>query len=911
MSENELSKLPESMRSEVSSMQVGSEKSLYSLRVRLSGRSKDLEMSYLARQGVLEQDRRSWKISRSGTFKHKKGDVLNIDAEKLLLHQCFQDEKLLQPEKSSPADLKSFFPSTTAFAIRCRGLTPMYPDSRLSSTEEVLHLTPAQRRVDTVHIAADFESGTKIFFTSINVKQKKVLRSQIVNLMPELENSQPYKVRGLIWDLHQNSAIVMVWNTEKNEDIILEVKQINDSIHRSTKVLYRRIITEYWFEEDYFFKNDLRDWFEYPREVFNQLTKTLRIDPKTGLLENGILFSQSFEPLVEAIQLKLFKKKTNDDVMTSIPLKGSSGLVLLASEKSVYLYDIQNHRLFWEMPFKHHIVKGLVSHKKIASIDSKRHILNIFGVNEDSGLFARVKTINLRDFFENRKEPKTDFKYSRLLEFFYLKEESQYLIAVEQISLDKLPKSSNPGVGEEILISQNLLNKSRETPKGTMLKPLVVLKLKKSLEIVQKQAFSYLESERLTTSILGRYLSVLRQGLVLDAQTGKAESKNITLEFINTKNLQKAQTSSQAGYIFKFKSDDIISRFLFTKQGNLVLFTTKIDQVNKIYEIEAHAVEFRHDRFGLDEIHEEREYFEKKVALYCVQLQIIPNEIFEKEAKIEKKEEEKGEKGLGPKKSTNKGGRTKKGAPGSRKMKDANQKSTRKKGTVKTLFTKDRRSKKATKKSQKLFEGVTVLSAVNYQSELFDNGARSLVDEHSGESQSPSGWMSVPKPVLPSKGMPLHLNYWSNRLNKMKQKTYQSYLKRAMEQKKGYLNDHYVTLSELYALDEHRFVIQEYLTPKPYTRQTRSIGGIEDRKTNNTKFELARDGMFRFAFLDVRNSKVNRFKLKAQNLVLTRMMVWERQLRGGEQMDSGEGVVVADFDENMNLVLFDLSPLFD
>ena len=215
-----------------------------------------------------------------------------------------------------------------------------------------------------------------------------------------------------------------------------------------------------------------------------------------------------------------------------------------------------------------------------------------------------------------------------------------------------------------------------------------------------------------------------------------------------------------------------------------------------------------------------------------------------------------------------------------------------------------------------LIQGTKILGCqhLSYQ-EGYKNPMTQVRIPRSGD-QSPSGFFSFAIRSIKSTSLTLNLRVWSNRFKKLKSKRYPGYYEKWKESEVRKRRERdYITISDFYPLDEYRFALLEYHTSTKYERDWKRI---ESRPNSELELELERDQMFQLAYLDIRTSKIKRFRVEAANLILNRMLIWER----GSSQDRGEaeeggsvggsgGLVIADFDEDMNLVLIDLDPVLN
>ena len=910
LTDQDLVKLPASMRPYVRSSEKNPAK--LSIKVMLSGRNKDLEKSSL--KYLVELTDLDLIIKRAKKWEGDRNILFKINSKKWLRRHLIRYEKSLTGKTTiDKAGFEKKYKSTLRSAIG-----PYRPFSRLSSPQEALKLVAAGRRHETLHIASSLSSGTRLFLSSINLRLRKEVRSQIINVIPGYENEDAvaprqtfrFKIGGLVWNVQKDRALVLVKDSSLHRTTFYKMDHFTDIKKRVSEVLHEvsdeRVPTYgYYFDRNWVDDTPLQE-----ERILSWLRENLETNPKTGHIDtNGVLFTESFKPFVKEIILEKIEKSVRQNVAYTLPLKGprSEGLALLCCEKSIFLYNSKSESLVWEMTFKHNIVGGKIAQGKIAEIDSRANHLNVYGVNEGTERLGLVKRVNLAkiglfDCFE--KEDKR-INHLRLLEFFYLEKEKKYLAIIQQLPLKKQPsgKYTKSPNAEECIIFKHLVDRWPQEEEQTQKhQHLGLLKLSPEFQVTEMSTLKFSTEERIVTSIDGDSLTILRAKLEEPEHHHTPMFNEFNLEFYSLQSLKRDESRAQPRS-FSFRTDNSVSNFIYKDPGYLLMVMSYFRITGKADYFNQNTKELRKDRIsimrgtqGIDDIIEDQRYafvlafddIEEQNDQPKPNQEDLGGEGQVKEDKSSAKKSPKSKK-RSQKRRPGQGGRPKKGA---------------RRALTDSIDSEERELIKGFKDH---FQGVTIVRCQPLNPN--DPGPMTFSQRKTrianSSSQSPSGYFSYLNDSNLSKSQTLKLGVWSNRFKKLKSKSYPRYFNR-FKMGPTHAKKDWITISGFHPLDEFRFVLHEYHTELVERKDWRRIEGF----TTNKGFELARDGMFKLAYMDIRSQKIKRFLLEAPNLILNRVLVWERGIND-EESGEEEKMVVADFDEEMNLVLFDLHPLIN
>ena len=841
LSDIELKSLPKNMRACVTT-ETESGESTHSIRIRVSQETNDYQKSHPSRKRMETDDYKSWVIIKQLKWMKKEKTLFKIQPREWLEHQLTHNEYFLE-EKLTNYQVKYNH-------ILHDGVKPDYPFCRLSSCQELLNLSSGSIPHDTVHIAANLNRGTRIFLASINLNLKKVIRSQVINIMPEMENEGPnflsrYQVLGLIWDIELNRAIASIYNERSGRTTFVKIKNLTDIKKRSFETFHEVAVRALYCNHKFLCKRYINYVQSYQEEVFKAFEESLTINPETGMIRSNVLFSDSFEFFVEGVLLKNFKDLTCDDITHSIGVgeAWSGGLTLLASDKSVYLYDRKNNFLVWERGFKHNIIDGMVSEGRIASIDGRRHILSVFGVNkkdEKNEFFGKIGKVDLAkiDLFDSFGFLGTALNYLRLKEFIFLPQEGLYLAVIEQVPLNDQPLTPMTPVEEEVVVFKNLASRSDQAPPEKKYQHLALIKLTPEAEIVEKSVVRYSTTERLYTAVSNSTLVVLRA--IKNHQTTQFGANNslFILDFIDLKTLKKRE-NEQNSRTFTFKTYNCVSSFMYKEPGYLQLVMSKYRMTCERDFIEADCMEYRNDRLSLMKYENYRDALvDNKVATYTLVFK-------DAEAQEEEKEEESVfNENFGPSANIE-------DADGTWLPLDIELEQTAQKERIDKLFEERRRNQdlegdsKTFKTFEELFEGVKLKTLQTFKEPYGGNRVRRKIHhtyffgEGKGLLNSPSAFFTLYFDTNQKEGGPLYLKFWNENSRRIAQKTYKDYFGELPEDDQSESESpkkkkkEYITVSDLLPLDGYRVAVLEYVTKWKYKTEDKKVGYDGDRAGSN------------------------------------------------------------------------------
>ena len=541
---------------------------------------------------------------------------------------------------------------------------------------------------------------------------------------------------------------------------------------------------------------------------------------------------------------------------------------------------------------------NIIAEGRIADLDRETQILSIFGVDQRTGCLGLAKRadltkIGLFDFFEKQNQK---IEYLRLLEFLYLPEEDQYVAVIQYLPLKRKPAIFNSSIAEEYVISQHLVERAPEDhPEDQMRKQHIgLIKFSPELEITQKSALAFSPNERITTSIDGNLMTILRAKIKDPANLSSLKFDEFILEFVSLKTLQKDDNLRQRRR-FSYETPLSVSRFIYKEPGIILMVLSYFRSIcRKSDSDNQNKTELRMDRVTLLRRSEGLlDFIQDDDHTLLLTLEHHGQEE-DKQKRLEAKKKEKEDR------AGTKGGEESAQKPPIRKKKSSHGKRPRSRANKGLLERLSPDEKAKIKEFSQLIKGAKVL---RYEFLGQDYSQRKPLENRRlgvprGSSQCPAGYFSFLNPDDQAQPKDLKLTVWSNQLKGFKSKNYPHYFKRLSPAAKKYKNCE-VKISSLHPIDQDRLALLEY-----YATAEGNIYRNRSDVAHNQKFEFGREDKFGLSYLDIRSQKVNRFWLEAPNLILNRLLIWQRSCQG-----DSDGLVVADFDEEMNLVLFDLSTL--
>ena len=940
LSDQDLKKLPEAMRPYLRSKKEtqdieGKSTTIttHSIRVKAIPRNKDSERLYASKSIIEQQKSRKndyllIKSSRNSTGSGERV-LFKLNSLKWLRKQFLKiEKKFTNKKKIRKTDFENKY-----WASLERGLKPLYPSFRLSTPQESLRFTNGGRRREVVHIAARFDPDTNVVLKSVNLRLRKVIRTLVVNFMPEFhmaiqQDMSPCTVLGLIWDAENDRAVVSIKDMrEKKATIFKRVDNLSDPSKRSFEVLLEVPLCRRSPEAITWGQGLINYLPEYQEKVYEGFKDSLQTDPETGELRSGVLYTQMFTPFIKAVLLRDLKSKVKGRIKHSLPLRGlddNQRLTLLASDKSLLLYNTKSSDLIWEMPFKYDIAKNAkIAQGNFCSLDNLKNELNFFGVvGHGKQYFGLRKTIDLNnlalfDCFgaerEGNDDKKMNFDYLRLLDLYYLKNEKKYLIVIQKLSLRYKPVELSSRIAEEIVAFERLTKRwpeEDEAPDHHYSQQIGFIKLSPQLDqITQKLTLRYPTTERITTSINGDCLSILRAKMrpPREVDYGRLAYNEFHLDFYNFESLQeKSPTTHPSRSFLLSETWHRVTEFIYEDPGYLFLVFTQFRGFFDKDREKRNKKDRRLDRVDEMKVRSKPIYSEDKMYAFT----FVFDDVVAQQEEKDKSNKNGAEKGG---KSGSKAGRRR----GSGRLGGRLSRAGSRQGTSQA---KDEVEKMTEKRFGNDLRGAKILScqplSEDCKWEIRTETAPSCkVGVPRSVDQLPSGFFSFSRSPKNSELQTLKLRYWDKKIKNLRWKKYVGYFGRfkGLNQAQKRTKNDYITVSDLFALDESRLVLLEYQTSLKHNNDLKNTepGG-------NSEFELNRNQKFELAYLDVRNQSVKWFRVEAPNLILNRMMLWERsssaqntasELIGEDRessFDESDRLIMADFDEEMNLVLIDL-----
>ena len=678
-----------------------------------------------------------------------------------------------------------------------------------------------------------------------------------------------FNVVGVAWDRETDIALATLNDWEQNKFYFLKISDFTTQSKIETRVVAEVQSSSIYYRTSQLLSRKFIDFIpEHKKDIFidffknekngkNQperaLEKAIEVHSTAGglqSLKSGIVFSRSFKSLVKKIMFDGFDNRHLEGVQEAFSVGCDQNLQLLATGYSVYLYSSLKGDIHWEMPFRFEMVDGLMAEARIAKIENGRNLLRFFGVNESQNL-GLLKTIDLSCFekIEGDNENNKGFDYFRLLDFVYLPKSSHYLAIVQQVYLKVFPNPPKSAEEEEIVIFKDFMERSPPGSENPSHQKIHVIKLSNTMEMVQKSTLKYETNERLKTAVKGGQLLVLRGHLAeITVALRKQSTSRLTLEIIDLdgQNHQKG-LNRRVVASFDFETKNSISRFIYSDSGHLALILSRFENSSIGDPEDFNFKELRNDRFLLKKNHPnvKNNYRERYQSVYILDLN----------------------------------------RPGGQESQD-----------------------QASNGSK-----IRVIYFHNFRKRNGRDIWRLKLDRtHSDLSTM---YLMPLKRSDQQKDSDLVFKRFNQNLNNFEQKELKDYFRPTLEH--GESKADYSTVSDFYPADENGLIILEYLTKRPYKR-TRNYTNSSDKGTLfNSQYEKARERMFRLAYLDLKTGEIRRFRVEAEDLILNRLLVWERGGEGqqispkepkNDNKNTGAGrVILADFDESMNLVLIDLN----
>ena len=482
-----------------------SKKPNHSIRVILSRDFKRLEKDYLSHVVTLTKTG-DLIIKAAGGFQSGWGKSLfKISSYEWLRRHLIKYEKML---KNTPTiDMGKFENKYRDYRSDTMNHS-MSVFSSLSSPEESLRLTSVGRAQETFHIVSTCWGRTKLFLGSINVRLKKIIRSEVINIGPCLEKESSggrgigqheFKITGMAWNVEKDRAVVCVRDTGECKNTFYRVENLMNQKKRTSEVLFELDLKrKIFYLYGHYFSPDF-DFFDgvdiYQEELLSWFGENLQINPKTGRVRDYFLFTRSFEPYIKEVLLGKLPAHLKQSVKKTVPLRDNrmKRLSLLANDKSVFLYKREGDELIWEMPFREEIVKGIMAQSKIANVDHRMAKLNIYGVLDPSGYLGLEKRLDLpkMGLFSSFGGSETNLGYLKLVDFVSLSKKNQYLAIIQQLPIVRETFKFHLEENKYTLVKRFVDSASPDTPESEKFQLFAFLKLTPKLEVVQEWYFGF------------------------------------------------------------------------------------------------------------------------------------------------------------------------------------------------------------------------------------------------------------------------------------------------------------------------------------------------------------------------------------------------------------------------------------
>ena len=343
LSEEEASNLPQVMKPYVAlrSSPKTPKHPTYSIRVRLGSRNRDLEKSYFSKSFIEEQTYEDLLIKEKNKSRDLDRILFALEGKNWIKSHLIKYEKFLtKKSKISRKDFETMYNKELGICLKIGLKWTQVSYFRLSAPEECLRLVEGNRLHETVHMAALFETGTRLLLNTINLRLKKVIRAQVVNVAPDFEITNDvslsrYRIVGFIWDAEKDRAVVSILELEANNTRFYRIEGLTNLSKRTSELLHEVTVGPVSLNGSTWCKNFIDYVPEYEKKVDEGFKDSLEIDPETGKTRRSVLFTEAFEPFIRRVLLKTVKSKIGEQIKASVPLRDAGGqkLALLASEK--------------------------------------------------------------------------------------------------------------------------------------------------------------------------------------------------------------------------------------------------------------------------------------------------------------------------------------------------------------------------------------------------------------------------------------------------------------------------------------------------------------------------------------------------------------------------------------------------